>query len=72
MTAKPALCSVRSARLKEPRMGDFEMAFTYVASASSSGNANVRRVCNNPKCKGVMYVTQNASNYRCPHCDWKQ
>lgn len=48
------------------------MAFTYVASASPSGNANVRRVCTNAKCKGVMYVTHNADNYRCPHCDWKQ
>ena len=46
--------------------------FTYVASASPSGNANVRRVCNNSKCGGVMYVTYNAQAYRCPHCDFRQ
>lgn len=48
------------------------MAFTYVASASSSGNANVRRVCTNPKCGGTMYVKHGAQNYRCPHCNWTQ
>ncbi len=46
--------------------------FTYVASASSSGDANVRRVCNNSKCGGTMYVTQDAQSYRCPHCDYRQ
>jgi hypothetical protein len=48
------------------------MAFTYVASASLRGKDNIRRVCNNSKCGGVMYISYGADNYRCPHCDYKQ
>lgn len=48
------------------------MSFTYKASASPSGSANVRRVCSNSKCGGTFYVTHGAQNYRCPHCDHRQ
>jgi hypothetical protein len=48
------------------------MAFTFKASPSPSGNANIRRVCNNPRCGGVFYVSYGAQNYRCPHCDFAQ
>ena len=48
--------------------GDHTM-FTYVASASPRGNENIRRVCSH--CSGVFYVTFNAQNYRCPHCNWQ-
>jgi hypothetical protein len=48
------------------------MPFTYEASASPSGNANIRRVCSNSKCGGTFYVTYNAQNYRCPHCNYAQ
>lgn len=43
--------------------------FTYVASASPRGNENIRRVCSH--CSGVFYITFNAQNYRCPHCNWQ-
>lgn len=46
--------------------------FTYVAKASPQGNENIARTCVNSKCGGKMYVSYNADNYRCPHCDWKQ
>lgn len=48
------------------------MPFTYVASPSSSGNNNIRRVCSNPKCGGTFYISYGADNYRCPHCDFRQ
>ena len=48
------------------------MGFTYVASASSSGNENVRRTCSNGKCGGTFYIKAGADNYRCPHCDFRQ
>ena len=48
------------------------MPFTYVASASSKGNENIRRVCNNSKCGGAFYIASGAQNYRCPHCDFAQ
>ena len=48
------------------------MPFTYVASASSSGNQNIRRACNNSNCGGTFYVSSGADNYRCPHCDRAQ
>lgn len=48
------------------------MPFTYVASSSPSGNQNVARRCSNSKCGGTFYVTHNAQNYRCPHCDFRQ
>jgi len=37
---------------------------TYKASASPSGTTNTRRVCNNPKCGGVFYISYGAQNYR--------
>ena len=46
--------------------------FTYVASASSSGNANIRRVCNNGSCGGTFYIKAGADAFRCPHCDRAQ
>ncbi len=48
------------------------MPFTYVASASSRGNENIRRVCNNSKCGGTFYIQSGAQNFRCPHCDFAQ
>lgn len=48
------------------------MPFTYKADASPRGNANIRRVCSNPRCGGVFYITYGADNYRCPHCDARQ
>jgi ribosomal protein S27AE len=48
------------------------MAFTYKASATQSGNNNIRRVCSNPKCGGTFYISHGAQNYRCPHCDFNQ
>jgi hypothetical protein len=48
------------------------MPFTYRASASPSGNDNVRRVCTNSKCGGTFYISYGAQNYRCPHCDFAQ
>jgi hypothetical protein len=48
------------------------LPFTYVASPSSSGNQNIRRVCNNSKCGGTFYISYGADNYRCPHCDFRQ
>lgn len=48
------------------------LPFTYVASASSTGNENIRRVCNNGRCGGSFYVSYGAQNYRCPHCDFAQ
>jgi len=52
--------------------GGYLMAFTYEASASPSGNANIRRKCSNSKCGGVFYVSYGAQNYRCPHCGFRQ
>lgn len=46
--------------------------FTYEASPSPSGNANIARRCTNSRCGGTFYVVHNAQNYRCPHCGWKQ
>jgi len=46
--------------------------FTYKASASPSGNANIRRVCSNGKCGGVFYVSYGAQSYACPHCGFAQ
>ena len=46
--------------------------FTYVASATPSGNDNIRRVCNNSRCGGIFYVSYNPGPHRCPHCDWQQ
>lgn len=46
--------------------------FTYVASPSPRGNATIRRVCQNSRCRGTMYVKSDASGYRCPHCNQKQ
>jgi hypothetical protein len=54
------------------RQGRRAMPFTYEASASPSGNTNIRRVCSNAKCGGVFYITYNAQNYRCPHCKYAQ
>ena len=54
------------------RMRRSAMPFTYKANPSPSGNANIRRVCNNPKCGGVFYISYGAQNYRCPHCDFAQ
>ncbi len=51
---------------------DKTMPFTYVASPSSSGNNNIRRVCSNPNCGGVFFISYGAENYRCPHCDRSQ
>lgn len=48
------------------------MPFTYVASSSPQGNANIRRVCNNSACGGTFYISAGAQNYRCPHCDRTQ
>jgi len=48
------------------------MPFTYVASASSQGNENIRRVCSNSRCGGTFYIRSGADNYRCPHCDHTQ
>jgi len=48
------------------------MPFTYVASPSSSGSNNIRRVCSNPNCGGVFFISYGAQNYRCPHCDRSQ
>lgn len=48
------------------------MAFTYKASASSSGNQNIRRVCSNSRCGGAFFIAYGADNYRCPHCDYDQ
>ncbi len=48
------------------------MPLTYVASPSSSGNNNIRRVCSNSKCGGVFFVSYGADNYRCPHCNFAQ
>lgn len=46
--------------------------FTYKAKSYASGNENIKRVCNNRKCGGTMYVKYGAQGYRCPHCDYKQ
>jgi hypothetical protein len=46
--------------------------FSYKASASKKGNENIRRECTNRKCGGVFYIRHGASNYKCPHCGWKQ
>lgn len=42
------------------------MAFTYKASPSPSGNANIRRVCTNSRCGGTFCISLGAQNYRCP------
>jgi len=46
--------------------------FTYVASASSTGNTNVRRVCSNSSCGGTFYIKAGGDSFRCPHCDRTQ
>lgn len=46
--------------------------FTYAASASQSGNNTIRRVCSNPRCGGVYYISYGAQNYTCPHCNFRQ
>lgn len=43
--------------------------FTYVASATSRGNENIKRICSH--CSQVFYVSYGAQNYRCPHCNWQ-
>ncbi len=48
------------------------MPFTYVASASSTGNDNIRTVCSNSQCGGTFFISYGAQNYRCPHCDLRQ
>ena len=66
-------CSESACQTQQAKRGREEkMPFTYRASASPSGNVNIRRVCSNSKCGGVFYISYGAQNYRCPHCDYAQ
>lgn len=48
------------------------MPFAHNANARPNGNANVRRVCRNPKCRGVVHITYGADASRRPHWDFRQ
>ena len=69
--AHPPSCNIAQYDYDSPEEVIHTM-FTYEASASSKGNENIARVCNNSKCGGTFYIRYGADNYKCPHCKHTQ